>query len=124
MDESESGEYAEYLERLDEDEQAFFALKEASEEVVPFLERSLRDEDNPRKRAAIVEVLWQRRQSCVIPILGRALLDPSPEVWKQALDGLVALGHPECRAAIGHARSRKFDSESERAYYLAFWTKQ
>jgi len=38
-------------------------------------------------------------------------------VWKEALNGLVALDRPECEAALEAARGRRFDFESEGARF-------
>src|SRR4051794_13696715 len=105
-------EYADYhLGRIGEDENAFFALIEAPDTIVPFLESSFRLESDAIQRAAILNVIWQRRDRATIPLLAEALRDTSNRVWKEALDGLVALGGQESVVAIQAARSRDFDSD-------------
>jgi len=63
---------------------------------------------------ALLEVIWQHRQQWVIPLLGEALLDAHPRVWRQALDGLVALGSPAAVAALRRARVHRDDVEFRR----------
>lgn len=70
---------------------AFHNLIELGEPAIARLGDVYRAEPDPHFRAWIVEAVWQTRAPAAIPILGEALLDPAPEVWKQALDGLVTL---------------------------------
>ena len=41
-----------------------------------------------------------------MPLLGSALADSADSVWKEALDGLVAIGGPEALQALRQARAR------------------
>ena len=107
-----------YLDRLDED--AYFALVEATQAILPILVRAFRAEPDPMKRARILEIIWQQRQASAIPVLGEALYDPSDLVWKQALDGLVTLDLPECRPAIARARERQLGSDAEAESFRNF----
>jgi HEAT repeat protein len=52
-------------------------------------------EDDPVVRSMIVEAIWQHRQPSVVTFLADVLRDPTPMVWRQALDGLVTLASPE-----------------------------
>lgn len=106
-----------YLPRLGADEDAFFSLIERRDGIVPLLVRAFRSEQDPRRKARVLEVTWQHRDPSTISVLAEALLDPAPEVWKESLNGLVALDGPECEAALEAARGRRFDSESEGAYF-------
>jgi HEAT repeat protein len=104
-----------YLERLKErdDSAAFFGLLESDSSVVPDLIALYHNEIDPRIREFAVEVLWQRRDPVVIPLLSEALLDSEAIVWKQATDGLVALATPEALAALRDARTRQFAKQNE-----------
>jgi hypothetical protein len=62
-------------------------------------------------RAMIVEAIWQHRQQSVISFLADALRDPAPMVWKQALDGLVALASPEVMTVLRSAANREIEAE-------------
>lgn len=109
-----------YLNRMAVDENAFFALIEAPGEIVSFLESAFRSESDAVRRAAILNVIWQRRDRTTIPLLGEALRDASPRVWKEALDGLVALGSQESILAVQSARSRAFASEVDSREFREF----
>ena len=97
---------AEYVRRYREGrrDDAFFGLLEAGADVLPELIAAFRKESDSRVRAFLVEVMWQHRQQSVIPILGEALRDPEPLVWRQAMDGLVALASPAALEVLRSAR--------------------
>src|SRR5690349_21810228 len=86
-----------YLEllRAGDSENAFFGLLELGEEAVPLLIAEAVKPANHAIRAKLVEVIWQSRSPNAIHFLGESLGDPDPAVWKQALDGLVAIRGPE-----------------------------
>jgi HEAT repeat protein len=85
-------------------EAAFQALIDLGESAIPRLTEAYRVEADPALRALIVEVVWQMRSHASLEFLGEALQDPSPEVWKQALDGLVTLATPESLRILEGAR--------------------
>jgi hypothetical protein len=89
-------------------EDAFFGLLEMDHEVLPELMAVFRAERDVQVRAFIVEVVWQHRQQSVIPFLGEALHDSEPVVWREALDGLVALASPAALEILRSARTRRF----------------
>ncbi|MBI4614947.1 MAG: HEAT repeat domain-containing protein [Planctomycetes bacterium] len=94
-----------YLRELhsgDEDE-AFHRLIEAGPRILPRLEAEFDRETDPATRAALIEVIWQLRVPECLPVLGKALRDAAPPVWKQALDGLVTLACPEAIAILDEA---------------------
>jgi hypothetical protein len=109
-----------YLDRLDEDEDAWFALVEAPQAIMPFLISAFCSESDAAKRSTILNVIWQHRVPSTIPLFGEALQDSSPLVWKEALDGLVALGGPQCIATVDAAYGRTFDQAAEQIYYREF----
>ena len=111
---------AHHLERLGDDEDAWFALVKASPAIIPLLASAFHSEDNAAKRATILNVIWHHRDHSIIPLLGEALQDSSPLVWKQALDGLVTIGGPESVSTIDAARSRKFSSDSGQIEFREF----
>jgi len=69
-------------------EAAFRALFDLGEAALPRLAEAYRAGDDADVRSLLVEVIWQLRSPASIDILGEALQDPAPVVWKQALDGL------------------------------------
>ena len=89
-----------YLDRIPDDEDAWFALVEAPGAVVPLLASAFRSASDAAKRSAILNIIWQRRDPSTIPVLGEGLKDASPGVWKEALDGLVTIGGPQSISAI------------------------
>jgi len=99
-----------YLNRIEKDESAFFSLIEAPAAIVPLLESVFRSEFDTGRRSAILKVIWQRRDRSAMPLLADALQDSSPRVWKEALEGLVALGGQESMLSIQAAQGRAFAS--------------
>jgi len=88
---------------------AFFGLLETDHHILPELIAAFRTETDSRVRAFLVEVIWQHRQQSVIPFLGEALHTPEPVVWKQALDGLVAMASPAALEVLHSARQSSTD---------------
>jgi hypothetical protein len=83
-----------YLARLREiggGDDLFCNLTHLGRGVLP---RLMREAEQPEHRAFLVHVIWQIRDRSAVDFLGAALSDPDPEVWKEALDGLVTLGGP------------------------------
>jgi HEAT repeat protein len=76
-------------------EAALQGLVDLGEAAIPRLVNAYRDEADPSLRALVVEAVWRLRSHASIELLGEALQDPAPEVWKQALDGLVTLASPQ-----------------------------
>lgn len=95
---------------------AFFGLLELDQPLLPELMSHFRSENEPQVRAFLVEILWQHRQASIIPFLGDALQDSAPEVWKEALNGLVALASPAALGVLREARSRRSDSNEFRRW--------
>src|SRR2546422_11457446 len=58
-------------------------------------------------RAALVELARQLHSEDALPLFEAALRDPSPEVWKAALDGLVASASPASLLLLEEAAERK-----------------
>ena len=129
-----------YLERLrrGHGDQAYHGLLETSYEILPELIVAFRAEMDTRIREFLLGIIWERWQESVRPfvgdalldikasrepavtlarsviaLLGEALLDPEPLVWKQALDGLVAFASPEALEALRAARTRQFPSQRD-----------
>jgi len=85
---------------------AFHTLREAGAAALPYLAVALRNAPAPGVRKLIVEVMWQSREPSVVSILAIALDDPAPEVWKEALDGLVTIGDSSASAVLRSALAR------------------
>jgi HEAT repeat protein len=106
---------ADYLRRFREGdaEDAFHGLLEMDHAILPELIAAFRGEADGEVRRFLVEVIWQHRQPSAIPFLGEVLRDPDPQVWKEALDGLVALASPAAIEALRAARGRTFPSKRQ-----------
>lgn len=109
-----------YLERLDEDESAWFSLVEAPAAIVPLLAAAFRREKDAWRRAQILSVIHQHRSPEILSILKEALNDEAPQVWKEAIDGLVCVGGEEGLFIVEHASLPPVDDEGTRAEYQAY----
>jgi hypothetical protein len=61
-------------------------------------------ESHPGRRAALIHWLWDDRDRSVIPTMQTALLEADECVWKETLDGLVALGGEAATLALREVR--------------------
>src|SRR6266705_3517438 len=61
-------------------------------QALPLVAEAYAREGEPGRRAEIVRCLWEFRDSAALPTLAAALHEDHDPVWKEALDGLVALG--------------------------------
>ena len=111
-----------YLERyrLGDTENASFGLSELGHEALPELMAEFRAATDTDLRAFLLNVIWHQRQLSVIPFLGEALREGEKAVWRQAMDGLVALACPEALKVLCSAKTRVFprkhDTEEFRAW--------
>src|SRR3954467_9045521 len=92
------------LARTGHREAAFHGLIDSGEAAIPRLVDAYRAEADPAVRSLLVEVIWQLRSHASIEFLAEALNDPDPEVWRQALDGLVTMASPESLRILEAAR--------------------
>lgn len=86
---------------------AFHSLVELGPKVLPELENQLTESRNPRFRAALVELARHLHAEEALSLFDSALRDPSPEVWKAALDGLVDLASPASLLLLQEAAERE-----------------
>jgi hypothetical protein len=100
-----------YLEhyRSGDRDSAFFGLLEQGKEILPHLIEAYRTEAQADIRRFLVEVIWQHRDVSIVPFLGEVLGDEASDVWKQALDGLVALASPSAKQVLCDAQARFHD---------------
>jgi hypothetical protein len=85
--------------------------------VLPYFTDAFERETDPKRKVQLIHIIWQFRDAAVLPTLSAALYDPSPLVWKEALDGLVTLDLPECVQVIEAARARPFKKEKDSIYF-------
>lgn len=92
-------------------EAAFHGLRELGHDTLPAMQMAYTCEDDPVVRSMIVEAVWQHRQPSVIKFLADVLRDPTPIVWRQALDGLVTLASPESIRVLRSAADGEIEAE-------------
>src|SRR5262249_46350266 len=76
-------------------EGAFFALIHLDDALVPQLIDAYRQQLDIRVRATLVETIWQHRLLDTVGFLVETLRDNEADIWRKALDGIVAIQHPE-----------------------------
>ena len=86
---------------------AYHRLVELGPPVLPELEKRLATSRDRAFRAALVEIAGQLHSDDALPLFEAALRDPSPGVWKAALDGLVALASPASLLLLEEAARRE-----------------
>lgn len=104
-----------YLEEFKngDSESALCALTNLSHDVLPELISTFKKEQDKKVRVFLIETIWQHRQESVIPFLAEILHDSEPDVWKEALDGLVTLASPQAIEALRSARKRQFKHDKD-----------
>jgi HEAT repeat protein len=86
---------------------AYHSLVELGPRVLPELEKHLGTSRDARFRAALVELARHLHSDDALPIFEAALRDPSPQVWKAALDGLVDLASAAALLLLQEAAGRE-----------------
>ncbi len=76
------------------DENAYFSLIELDDSYLSELIDLFYRERSEAIQAELVEVIWQHRSAETLTFLQEALHHHNSEVWKTALDGIVAINHP------------------------------
>jgi hypothetical protein len=106
-----------YIEALrgDEWENAFHRLIELGEDSLDLVATAFRTELSTDQRRLLLRVLWQTRSDRARRYLEEALNDSRSSLWKEALDGLSALGGQPALDALRDARQR---ANAEKAEWL------
>jgi hypothetical protein len=73
--------------------------------ALPLFIAACQRETDPTRKSRLVRVVWPFRDSTALPALAEALRDAHEEVWKDALDGVVALGGEQALRILGDARA-------------------
>lgn len=95
MEGSMSEEVLYYVQQLRKgDENAYHSLIELDNSYIPELIDLFHQETHSAMQAELLEVIWQHRSPETLSLLQEALHHAAPDVWKTALDGIVALNHP------------------------------
>ncbi len=105
--------YIEDVRKGGDPQNALCSLTSMSHDVLPELIAAFKKEQDKQIRIFLVETIWQHRQLSVIPFLTEVLHDPEPDIWKEALDGLVTLASPEAIEALRSARNRQFKKDKD-----------
>lgn len=97
-----------YLCQLDgkDADNAYHSLLEMGPPIIPAIIERFRHETEPEIRATLVEIVWQQRSHEALEFLYDVLDDDGKVVWKQALNGLVALGSPNAMRVLEDAFKR------------------
>jgi hypothetical protein len=96
-------------------ENAYHSLMEVGGNASALLAEAFRSEREPGLRQLLLRLLWQTRSHDALPCLMQALEDDAQCVWKEALDGLVALGEPR---AIEGLRAARAATDLEKAEWI------
>jgi HEAT repeat protein len=90
------------------------------EKALPYFIAAFMAENCPERRELLIRVIWQFRTPAVLPALAIALNDPSVEVWKNALDGLVAIGGDQARRILidAGAKAAAIQAEAEKLEWI------
>jgi hypothetical protein len=106
-----------YIEALrgDDWENAFHRLIELGEDGLDLVGTAFRTELSIDQRRLLLRVLWQTRSDRARRYLEEALNDSKSSIWKEALDGLTALGGLPALDALRDARER---ANAEKAEWL------
>lgn len=108
----ENTEFQYYIDRVEE-EDSFFSLIEAGDEVLPLLETQFEKESSPERRTAIIRIIAEYRNPQSLAFLALALSDPTPSVWEEALNGIVKIGDEAAAAVLRSALSDSSPSKRE-----------
>jgi hypothetical protein len=73
--------------------------------IVPFVTHAYADEANPQIREYLVRAAWKAAPTEALPVMAEAIDDPEPSVWKEAIDGLVAIGNADAAKVLRTARA-------------------
>jgi HEAT repeat protein len=85
---------------------AYHSLIELGPQILPRVSSRFSASPDAAFRVALVQLARQLRSSDALALFDRALQDESPEVWKEALDGLVALASPASILVLEEAGAR------------------
>ena len=102
---------------------AYHSLIQLGPRVLPELEKQLVTSRDATLRAALVELARQLHSEDALPLFGTALRDPSPGVWKAALDGLVDLASAAAVVLLEQAAQREPPGRTDHAEWKA-WVRE
>lgn len=83
---------------------AWHSLVEEGPSAFPLIVRAFESTGDTLTKISLVQIICQYRTEDAIPFLAEQIHNSVPEIWKTALDGLVALGGPKVFEVLGTAR--------------------
>jgi hypothetical protein len=102
-----------YLDRLDDPNwQDWDPKLDYGIVALPFFAAAFEQETQPERRVRLVSVIWQFRDNAALPLLAIALRDSFGEVWKESLDGIVAIGGEKGLAILKDALATVPDTDA------------
>lgn len=103
--------FTHYLQELrhGNSDNAFHCLIETDGWVIPKAIATFHAEADPEIRSELVRIICEYRRPGTIDFLAQALSDSSESVWKESLDGFVAIGTEESMASLRSCRDRFLD---------------
>ncbi|MBN1395059.1 MAG: HEAT repeat domain-containing protein [Pirellulales bacterium] len=101
------------LYRKGDEEGAFFGLLESGSDGIADIMTAFRAEPDTQARAFLLRVLRNIRNPSTLALLGEAICDKEPIVWKEAIDGLVSLASPSAIKSLQTARTKTFDNQAD-----------
>lgn len=99
---------------------AYHSLIELGPQILPLLEKRFAGSRDAAFRTALVELARQLHSEGASVLFETALDDEAPEVWKAALDGLVALASPASILLLANAMTRIPPDRTEVAEWKAW----
>jgi hypothetical protein len=106
MDDDEFLYYVQQLHAADADHAYFALLTDTTEANVSKLIAAFHRETDDKVKADLVEIIWQRRLPETLDFLAQVLHHPKPEIWKNALDGIVAIGTAQALIVLEDEKRR------------------
>ena len=94
-----------YLDRLDDRWGESEPSLDFGPSALPYFIEAFERETDSARRALLVGAICQFREASALPTLATALDDPSPDVWKEAIDGIVSLAGDQALAILKEARA-------------------
>lgn len=101
--------------RATNSESALHRLLEAPDSVIPDIIDAFRSEKDANIRERLVFVIWHHNLPSTLDFLQEAFRDTADSVWKQALDGIVAIGGNE---AVKLLRQIQSETVAERLSWI------
>ena len=83
---------------------AWHSLVEAGPEALPYVVRAFEETSDLDVKLALAQIVSEYRSPNAVSFFEALLRDAEPEMWRQALDGLVMLGGATALNILGAAR--------------------